>query len=120
MVGLKQHLDWRFHFLNPQIHGGFCSKNCRIFQDGLRTWSRDNIQLCREYVAFGLSSVDNAARKRLERGAEISRYLEILLMMKSIKCMEIPTGGEDLREKKLNLCVIDVPTQFMSLKLELN
>ena len=37
-------------------------------------------------------------------------------MMKSIKCMEIPTGGEDLREKKLNLCVIDVPTQFMSMK----
>ena len=45
---------------------------------------------------------------RLERGAEISRYLEILLMMKSIKCMEIPTGGEDLRDlrkKILNLCV---------------
>jgi len=34
----------------------------KLRKDGLRTWSRDNIQLCREYVAFGLSSVDNAAR----------------------------------------------------------
>lgn len=34
----------------------------KLRKDGVRTWSRDNIQLAREYVALSIASIDSAAR----------------------------------------------------------
>jgi len=38
------------------------SSYSKLRKDGLRSWSRENAQLFRQYVVFGISSLDNSAR----------------------------------------------------------